>query len=497
MNYMSTPMRSHTLRKSLWRLFVLSIILVILPSLVHGQDRELISKARGGDPQAQYELGLHYYKAKAYSRAVRMWEQAAKGGNPSAQNSLAMIYAKGTGVQKNLGKAVELWSQAAESGHPNAQYMMGVLYASGQGVSKDVSKAVEWWTKAADQGVADAQYRLGMVYFKGDAERPNDDEVVKRWTQAAKQGHPKAQYFLGVLYYTGAGVQEDQKKAQYWFLKAAEQGHVSGQFSAGMGYYMGAGVEKDLSKAFVWLEKAANQKNIRAMGRVGDMYEAGEGIEKNHSKAIEWWAKAAALGDENSKNKLARANTAVQASKETEISDERKRKYAEIKRIEDSYIKKNILDERYSDNCERYYTEAQLGGEKTRCLKRVNSILEDKNRELEEQIRKAEEIKQIEDNYVKNNILDQRYRDNCERYYTEAKMGGERTRCIQRRIKINSEKIQKNNERIKKAEEIKKIEDRYVKNNIFDKRYRDNCQRYYTEAQLGGETTRCLKRMQR
>jgi hypothetical protein len=193
-------------------------------------------------------------------------------------------------------------------------------------------------------------------------------------------------------------------------------------------------------------------RELISKARSGDtqaQYDLGEHNfnSREYSRAARMRAQAARDGNASAQNKLA----------EMKSIDERKRKYEEIKWIEDSYIKNKIFDNRYIDNCDRYMHEAELREETTRCLIRAKKIhdekirkleeekwklegergrLDEENGRLEEQLRKYEEIKRIEDSYVKNKIFDMRYRDNCERYYSEAKMDGEKTRCLERSLSI-------------------------------------------------------------
>ena len=69
---------------------------------------ELKIRARGGDPQAQFELGQHYDfdPPKRHKQANRWYLAAANQGLAEAQNYLGEAYREGDyGLQKNLRTA--------------------------------------------------------------------------------------------------------------------------------------------------------------------------------------------------------------------------------------------------------------------------------------------------------------------------------------------------------------------------------------------------------
>lgn len=115
------------------------LILILLTSLACSRPKSeieiLIERARGGDPQAQYELGIKYEK--------------------------------GQGVPQDFSEAAVWWRKAAERGLADAQYSIGVSYDIGQGVPQDYAEAVKWFYKAAEQGHMGGQFSLGLAYYVG------------------------------------------------------------------------------------------------------------------------------------------------------------------------------------------------------------------------------------------------------------------------------------------------------------------------------------------
>lgn len=88
---------------------------------------QLQKQADSGDAEAQYKLGVMYYKGEGVPKdavkAVEWFQKAAAQGNAYAQNNLFWIYAFGEGVPENskkfqewlqkASKAVELWQRDA------------------------------------------------------------------------------------------------------------------------------------------------------------------------------------------------------------------------------------------------------------------------------------------------------------------------------------------------------------------------------------------------
>ena len=77
--------------------------------------------AERGQPLAQFNLGLMYYKgrvaAQDYKEAVKWWRLAAEQGFAEALNNLGMMYGNGQGVEQDYVLAHK-WFDLAASRHP-------------------------------------------------------------------------------------------------------------------------------------------------------------------------------------------------------------------------------------------------------------------------------------------------------------------------------------------------------------------------------------------
>ena len=77
--------------------------------------------AERGQPLAQFNLGLMYYKGRAvrqdYKEAVKWWRLSAEKGFAEALNNLGMMYGNGDGVEQDF-VAAHKWFELAAWRHP-------------------------------------------------------------------------------------------------------------------------------------------------------------------------------------------------------------------------------------------------------------------------------------------------------------------------------------------------------------------------------------------
>ena len=117
---------------------------------------EFEEKAKQGDANAQFQLGLQYLSGKVVAKdpvEAEIWLTKSAGqGNANAQYTLARMYHEGQGVPQNYKAAVKWYTKAAEYGHKHAQHHLGMMYHKGLGVEKNEQTAKKWWGRATLQG---------------------------------------------------------------------------------------------------------------------------------------------------------------------------------------------------------------------------------------------------------------------------------------------------------------------------------------------------------
>jgi hypothetical protein len=120
----------------------------------------------------------------AHSQSSNEIIEKAKKGDAQAQFILGVMYAMGKGVPQDYAKSKVWMEKAAIKGNADAQYSLGLIYGSGKGVAKDFDKAAAWIQKAAAQGHPEAQRAVKELNQKAGSQL------------AAKSGnnsHPKKQ----------------------------------------------------------------------------------------------------------------------------------------------------------------------------------------------------------------------------------------------------------------------------------------------------------------
>ena len=117
---------------------------------------QLLSRAEGGDYEAQYALGLAYLYGtdtpKDMAKAAEWFGRASDQGFLPAVREMGILLASGEGVEPDLPKAVDYLSRAADNLDPSALYHLGLMYEIGTGVPKDMQKAVRMLAYAAEMG---------------------------------------------------------------------------------------------------------------------------------------------------------------------------------------------------------------------------------------------------------------------------------------------------------------------------------------------------------
>ena len=84
-----------------------------------------------------------------YGTALKVWMSAAEGGDPDAQYYVGVLYERGAEGQPNYIKAASWYRQAAERGVSRAAMNLGRLYEQGIGVEKNSVEAGKWFAKAS------------------------------------------------------------------------------------------------------------------------------------------------------------------------------------------------------------------------------------------------------------------------------------------------------------------------------------------------------------
>ncbi|MFQ5716426.1 MAG: tetratricopeptide repeat protein, partial [Nitrospinales bacterium] len=105
----------------------------------------------GSAEQVTYRADDGQLKTVSY-KDISRWSREAKQGRPDAQYNLGVLYFKGIGMDRDNREALKWFRKAAEQGYPHGQGFLGLMYENGWGVSQDYEQSVKWYKEAAEHG---------------------------------------------------------------------------------------------------------------------------------------------------------------------------------------------------------------------------------------------------------------------------------------------------------------------------------------------------------
>ncbi len=115
------------------------------------------------------------------------WERAKKG-DAEAMYRLGLLYKLGKGVSPDRSEALHWYQRAADMGNAKAEYLLGTIYFDGQGGGPPeywYPLGLFWLRKSADQGDPDGLASLGGVYYAGQGVAVDPTEAYFWYSLAA------------------------------------------------------------------------------------------------------------------------------------------------------------------------------------------------------------------------------------------------------------------------------------------------------------------------
>jgi TPR repeat protein len=139
------------------RILLKSFILLLLATTVQAQEssipkcelQQLAIDAALGNPTAQYNLGVEFFRGTSlprdYAKAATLWRRASEAGSVGASNNLGFLkYYGKPGVERDYAEGIRLWRLAAERGHAESQVHLGQAYSDGRFLKSDFVEAYAW-----------------------------------------------------------------------------------------------------------------------------------------------------------------------------------------------------------------------------------------------------------------------------------------------------------------------------------------------------------------
>lgn len=220
--------------------------------------------------------------------------------DPADPDKPADVKGVATIAASDVSTAIKFCKQA--SGSRRAMYQLGRAYAA----NRSTSEAIAAWRKAADKGSTSAMVELGVLYATGAGVAKDEAAAGKLFERAAQGGNPRGVSNLAALSGSGGAAPADPARARGMLAKAAET-NAEAQYQLGMMLADGIGGPKDDVGARGLFEKAAAQDHPAALERMGSFAQAGRGGAQNSDASKAYYEKAAALGNDDAKAALKRA----------------------------------------------------------------------------------------------------------------------------------------------------------------------------------------------
>ena len=138
-------------------------------------------------PTDYMDLAHEQIKEKNYRMGVVSLLRAAKGGLPDADYELALLYNAGDKIPENREKAIQHMKQAADRDFAPAQYVLAVWMEQGYFGEVNVTDVVRLYEQAAQQGHQNAMKSL-IVLYAGLDNVPANRERQAYWMERLKKG---------------------------------------------------------------------------------------------------------------------------------------------------------------------------------------------------------------------------------------------------------------------------------------------------------------------
>jgi len=150
--------------------------------------------AMAADTRSELETGLAALKSKDFPEAIRNLLPLAVEGNAEAQFQIGLMYYKGDGLPKDRCVAVSWLEKAARQAHARAAMFMAFYFSLGGPVKRDDELAYRWASLAHKLGHAQGESQ--MFVFGHDLPQDKKDAIdqdMKAWDPAQL---PQTEYFF-------------------------------------------------------------------------------------------------------------------------------------------------------------------------------------------------------------------------------------------------------------------------------------------------------------
>ncbi len=269
---------------------------------------------------APYMIGLCYFKANKFDKAMEWFKYAANRGDADSNYYLGLCYEEGKGVEVNNNMALMYYEKAAGSNKKAAQRAEVLRNAQKSSGRAALERETERYiVDGAEQEVAAMREALANRKRIEEQNAMINGTLIQTTTQP-ENADPNIR--AAEAYMT----QNNFNAAAREYEKAANNGNVDAMLILGDMYRDGkASNVEDFKKAGEWYSMALNKGCIDAAIRLGDL----EKKRGSENRAWEWYKKAADYGNAEGQALMAQ-NAFEEAQKANFDSFERENRMKEV-----------------------------------------------------------------------------------------------------------------------------------------------------------------------
>ena len=270
----------------------------------------IFRSAELGCRDAQYEMAK-----RCCDEYLRWLYISAQSGNAAAQWDISQHLLSGIVIEPNEKEAHTWLHLSAINGYAIAKAYIQKQKRGNKKKTKYVfdpstlegRKLIRAKAKGGD---AQAQYLYARLLYDGYEEIQQDDAACFEYaSKSARQNNPFGKYGLAVCYEFSKGVKDSAHNLQIaygLYVEAMELGSREAAHRLAYWYKRGIFVNKDEQKALEMFTKLSDEKYLPAIYNLALLRETGSAKVRNVNIAVSLYEKASALGDEKSKEALAR-----------------------------------------------------------------------------------------------------------------------------------------------------------------------------------------------
>ena len=264
----------------------------------------------------EFYIGCTYHSLNDERNVFRWFMRAAQLEQAKAQYNIGVSFEYGyLGQEIDIDKAIHWYTKAAEQHESDALLNLGALYYHGKGVEQNCQKAFDYLMKSANTRNAEALGNIGTMYNKGKCFKRDAQKAISYFQQAAEAGAYKYYTYIGQLYHTGDGVKRNRKQALHYFHQASERHDPEGICHEAACYYNGDGTKKDYDKAFQLVTSLKSEERTGiGCGVLGECYRLGRGVKKDLHQAAYWYNQAYTKGYEPALKEIKKLQKKIKTS---------------------------------------------------------------------------------------------------------------------------------------------------------------------------------------